>query len=407
MVRSAIACLLIIAASVAKAQPKEFVIQYINTYKALAISEMQRTGIPAAIKLAQGIHETDAGNSELVRKSNNHFGIKCKATWTGDKVYHDDDARGECFRSYASPQDSYMDHSNFLKGSPRYASLFALDPMDFEGWAYGLKKAGYATNIKYSQILIRIINEYHLQDYTLIALGKLKPEDEWLVKESTSSAPILSPAEVKIETTTGEADKAIAIDQTPNFPEGEFKINETRVVYARPGSSLLAIAQQYDVSLKRLMDFNEINEENVLVKGQLVYLQRKRKHGSQPYHTVLAGETVYDVAQAEGIRLENLMELNHLNRGMEPAAGEKLYLKETAPTRPLLADAKKLEMQLQSIVKNTSQQETSYTTHVVQTKETLYAISKKYGVPIEKLKQWNNLVSYDLRTGQELIIYKN
>ena len=407
MVRSAIACLLIIAANVANAQPKELVIQYINTYKVLAIAEMQRTGIPAAIKLAQGIHETDAGNSDLVRKSNNHFGIKCKATWTGNKVYHDDDARGECFRSYASPQDSYMDHSNFLKGSPRYASLFALDPTDYEGWAYGLKKAGYATNIKYSQILIRIINEYHLQDYTLIALGKLKPEDEWLVKESTSSTPIISPAEVKIETTTDEADKAIVIDQTPNFPEGEFKINETRVVYAKPGSSLLAIAQQYDVPLKRLLDFNEINEENVLVKGQLLYLQRKRKHGSQPFHTVQPGETVYDVAQAEGIRLENLMEYNHLNRGMEPAAGEKLYLKEDAPTRPLLADARRQEMQQQSIVKNTSQQETSYTTHVVQTKETLYAISKKYNVPVEKLKQWNNLVSYDLRTGQELIIYKN
>lgn len=410
MVRSALACLLIIATTFAKAQPKEFVIEYINTYKALAISEMQRTGIPAAIKLAQGIHETDAGNSELVRKSNNHFGIKCKSTWTGAKVYHDDDARGECFRSYTSPQDSYMDHSNFLKGSPRYASLFQLDPTDFEGWAYGLKKAGYATNIKYSQILIRIINEYHLQDYTMIALGRMKPEDEWLVKESIGSAPIITPAEVKLESTTDAADKAVVVEQTVNFPEGEFKINDTRVVYAKPGSSLLAIAQQYDVSLKRLMDFNEIREENVLVKGQLLYLQRKRRHGNQPFHTVQAGETVYDIAQAEGIRLENLLEYNHLSNGMQPAAGEKLYLKEAAPARPMLADARRQPQEMQSIVKNVSQpqqQEISYTTHVVQTKETLYAISKKYGVPIEKLKQWNNLVSYDLRTGQELIIYKN
>lgn len=407
MVRSAIACLLVMAATFANAQPKEFVIEYINTYKLLAISEMQRTGIPAAIKLAQGIHETDAGNSDLVRKSNNHFGIKCKSTWTGRKVYHDDDARGECFRSYGSPQDSYMDHSNFLKGSPRYASLFELDPTDYEGWAYGLKKAGYATNIKYSQILIRIINEYHLQDYTMIALGRMKPEDEWLVKESTGSSPIITPAELKIEATTDAADKVLVIEQTPNFPEGEFKINDTRVVYARSGTALLAIAQQYDVPLKRLMDFNEIKEENVLVKGQLLFLQRKRKHGSQPFHTVQAGETVYDIAQSEGLRLENLMEYNHLDNGMQPAAGEKLYLKETAPTRPLLADAKRLQEMQQSIVKNVSQQENSYTTHVVQTKETLYAISKKYGVPIDKLKQWNNLVSYDLRTGQELIIYKN
>jgi LysM repeat protein len=403
IVRSAIACLLIIATTFAKAQPRPIVIDYINTYKALAISEMQRTGIPAAIKLAQGIHETEAGSSDLVRKSNNHFGIKCKNTWTGDKVYHDDDARGECFRSYASAEDSYRDHSNFLKGSPRYSFLFELDPTDFEAWAYGLKKAGYATNIKYSQILIRIINDYHLQDYTLIAMGKMKPEDEWLAKE-TSSTPVILAKQVKIEATTDDVEKAIAIDQTPNFPEGEFRINDTRVVYAKPGSSLLGIAQQYDVSLKRLMDFNEIREENTLTKGQLVYLQRKRKHGSQPYHTVQAGETVYDVAQAEGIRLENLMELNHLGNGMQPAIGEKLYLKEEAPTRPLLAEAKQPESQP---VTKTVPQEASYTTHIVQTKETLFAISKKYGVPIEKLKQWNNLVSYDLKTGQELIIYKN
>ena len=386
IVRSAIACLLIIATTFAKAQPRAIVIDYINTYKSLAIAEEQRTGIPAAIKLAQGIHETEAGSSDLVRKSNNHFGIKCKSSWTGDKVYHDDDARGECFRSYASAEDSYRDHSNFLKGSTRYAFLFDLDPTDYEGWAYGLKKAGYATNIKYSQILIRIINDYHLQDYTLIAIGKMKPEDEWLAKE-TSSSPVILPEQVKIDATTDEGEKDIVIEQTPNFPEGEFKINDTRVVYAKPGSSLLGIAQQYDVSLKRLMDFNEMNEENILAKGQLIYLQRKRKHGSQPFHTVQAGETTYDVAQAEGVRLDNLLSLNHLSSSMQPAIGEKLYLKEEAPTRPLLAEAK--------------------TRHVVQTKETLFAISKKYGVPIEKLKQWNNLVSYDLKTGQELIIYKN
>jgi len=400
IVRSAIACLLIIATTFAKAQPRPIVIDYINTYKSLAIAEEQRTGIPAAIKLAQGIHETEAGSSDLVRKSNNHFGIKCKSTWTGDKVYHDDDARGECFRSYASAEDSYRDHSNFLKGSPRYAFLFELEPTDYEGWAYGLKKAGYATNIKYSQILIKIINDYHLQDYTLIAIGKMKPEDEWLAKE-TSTSPVILPEQVKIDATTDEGEKALVIAQTPDFPEGEFKINDTRVVYAKPGTSLLGIAQQYDVPLKRLMDFNEMNEENVLAKGQLVYLQRKRKHGSQPYHTVQAGETTYDVAQAEGIRLESLLQLNHLSNGMQPAIGEKLYLKEDAPTRPLLAEAKKAELP------KAAPQEPSYTMHVVQTKETLFAISKKYGVPIEKLKQWNNLVSYDLKTGQELIIYKN
>ncbi len=119
---------------------KTIIQDYINTYKDLAIEEMQRTGVPASIKLAQGIHETMAGTSDLVLKSNNHFGIKCKSNWTGESVTHDDDARGECFRKYDSPLDSYRDHSDFLKGSQRYASLFKLDPLDYADWAYGLKK---------------------------------------------------------------------------------------------------------------------------------------------------------------------------------------------------------------------------------------------------------------------------
>lgn len=405
MFRSAITCLLLIATLFTYAQPRPAVIDYINTYKSLAIAEMKRTGIPAAIKLAQGIHETDAGTSELVRKSNNHFGIKCKATWVGDKVYHDDDARGECFRSYGAPQDSYMDHSNFLKGSPRYAPLFELDPTDFEGWAYGLKKAGYATNIKYSQILIKIINEYHLQDYSLIALGKMKPEEEWLASQSN---PIILPEEVKADVTATIEEKAFAAEPpVPDFPQGEFKINDTKVVYAKSGTSLLSIAEQYDVSLKRLMDFNELQQENVLAKGQLIYLQRKRKKGDQEFHTVKPGETLYGICQLEGIRFESLLEYNHLYKGMEPAEGAKLYLKEPAPSRPLLAsEVQKPAASTTSIIRNASL-ENNYTTHVVQTKETLYAISKKYGVPVEKLKQWNNLDKYDLRTGQELIIYKN
>src|SRR5579871_5791991 len=144
------------------AQKPADIANYINAYKEVAINEMQRSGIPASIILAQGIHETEAGTSELVRKSNNHFGIKCKDTWTGSVVYHDDDERGECFRSYDKPEDSYKDHSDFLHASPRYAFLFKLDPMDYQGWAYGLKRAGYATNIRYSQILIKLIEDYKL-----------------------------------------------------------------------------------------------------------------------------------------------------------------------------------------------------------------------------------------------------
>ena len=384
--------------------PRPVVIDYIDTYKAIAISEMKRTGVPASITLAQGIHETEAGTSILVRKSNNHFGIKCKDYWTGGRVSHDDDAKGECFRSYTNAFESYMDHSDFIKNSARYSTLFKLDPTDYEGWAYGLRKAGYATNPKYASILIKIIDNYHLQDYTLIALGKLKPEEEWLATVKPDNSPILAEEpEVKNATTLIIEEPAIA------YPEGEFKINETRVVYARAGTSLLAIAEKYDIALKRLLDFNELNNEddNSLPSGQLIYLQRKRKTGANEFHLVMDGESLYDICQAEAIRLETLLEYNHLANGMQPAVGEKLYLRGNAPERPALLSARPASTNPSTTNTVSYPKEEVYTTHVVKTKETLYAISRKYNVPVEKLKEWNKLASYDLKKGQELIIYKN
>src|SRR5664279_3070424 len=141
--------------------------QYVAQYKDIAIREMKRMGVPAAISLAQGILETENGNSDLVKKSNNHFGIKCKSTWTAETVAHDDDAPGECFRAYKTAEDSYRDHSNFLRGSSRYAFLFRLDPRDYKAWAYGLRKAGYATNPHYPEILIKNIEDNNLEQYTL------------------------------------------------------------------------------------------------------------------------------------------------------------------------------------------------------------------------------------------------
>ena len=172
----------------ANAQKKELVTNYINTYKELAIEEMKRTGVPASITLAQGIHESGAGNSKLAAASNNHFGIKCKSNWKGETVKHDDDDKNECFRKYPSVIDSYKDHSDFLKNSPRYAFLFAIDPTDYTGWANGLRQAGYATNPKYPQALIKIIEEYNLQEYTTLAL----------TPSNTSTAPA-GPAVVKTD----------------------------------------------------------------------------------------------------------------------------------------------------------------------------------------------------------------
>ena len=138
--------------------------EYIEKYKDIAIEEMHRSGVPASITLAQGILETESGNSDLVQRSNNHFGIKCKSDWQGESVSHTDDAPNECFRKYSSARDSYADHSNFLKKSGRYSSLFNLAPTDYKGWAQGLKSAGYATNPRYPSILIGNIEKYQLNN---------------------------------------------------------------------------------------------------------------------------------------------------------------------------------------------------------------------------------------------------
>jgi hypothetical protein len=312
---------------------------YVNTYKGLAMAEMQRSGIPAAIILAQGLHETEAGTSELVKQSNNHFGIKCKDDWKGQVVYHDDDSRQECFRSYATAADSYRDHSDFLRRGSRYAFLFALDPADYEGWAYGLRKAGYATNIRYSQILIKLIKDYNLQQYSLIAMGKMKPSEEVVL--TMPGAPVPAPVVAAVDVPGRETKKepvtgVNAVPAAPEvaYPEGEFVINRTKVVYVQAGTSLLAIANQYDLSLPRLLEFNDMKEQDVLVKGQLIYLQRKRRTGSIEFHVVREGESVYDICQAEGIRLQDLLELNQLHPDLQPAAGERVYLQRSAPSRP-------------------------------------------------------------------------
>ncbi|MEO5500937.1 MAG: glucosaminidase domain-containing protein, partial [Ginsengibacter sp.] len=206
--------------------------QYVAAYKDLAIREMKRMGVPACITLAQGLLETEGGNSALLMRSNNHFGIKCKNNWTGDSVSHDDDAAGECFRVYKNAEDSYRDHSNFLKGSDRYAFLFKLNPADYKGWAYGLKKAGYATNPKYPQILITNIEKYNLQQYSLEALGEVPVFD---------ASKFASDPEIKL----------LVVDNENEIPPVNITltVNGSKAIQAHKGTSLLAIATHYDIPL--------------------------------------------------------------------------------------------------------------------------------------------------------------
>ena len=351
-------CLTLVLAANAQ---KEKAYSYIALYKEVAIAEMQRSGVPASITLAQGILESAYGESDLCKQSNNHFGIKCKTEWTGEKVYHDDDSRGECFRRYQTAAESYKDHSNFLRTRAWYAFLFKLDPTDFEGWAKGLKKAGYATEKDYPQKLMKVINDYNLNQYTLIALNKLPNNNQTLasntrkeeIYEDTTMAPELI---IKISTkqlqenqrksAEGVTDdsviiinqnatkKVVADKKKTNFPEGVFTINHSKVIYAKEGMSLLSLANQYDISLTKLLEFYDMAEEEILATDMLIFIEKKLTKGATDFHVVNANETLHDICQIEGVRLDKIADYNNIKKTMQPATGEKIYLRGNAPTIP-------------------------------------------------------------------------
>lgn len=368
--------------------------QYIDKYKDLAIREMKRMGVPAAITLAQGLLETENGNSDLVKKSNNHFGIKCKSSWTAEGVTHDDDAPGECFRSYKDAEASYRDHSNYLRGTDRYASLFTLDPADYKGWAKGLRKAGYASNPKYPDILIKNIEQYNLQQYSLEAAkdvpktetGKYEDDKEPPAeKPSGSNAPTSNNNEVNI---TGEG-------HAINY------INGNKYINAKKGMSLLAIATSADIDLSKLLAFNDLTEDGILKNDQIVFLQKKSKTGDKDFYMVQPQESLYDIAQKNGIQLKYLLTYNELTESSVMPAGKKLYLSPTAQTQQAVVikneAAATVAKKTVAVIKKT---------HAVQPKEGLYFIAKKYQVTVQQLRQWNNLTTDNLKIGQQLIVSK-
>lgn len=302
--------------------------QYIAMYKDIAIDEMKRSGIPASITLAQGVLETQSGNSWLVQNSNNHFGIKCKNNWTGQTVNYDDDARQECFRKYNTAADSYKDHSDFLKNNPRYSFLFQFQMEDYKSWAYGLKQAGYATSKTYPQQLIKVIEDYNLQQYT---------------KEGEGLAPRSAPSTgstTKPATTTGNANTAAA---DKPIPSGVFEINGRKVMYAQAGTALIQLANEKDIKLRNLVKYNDLANDDPLPKSNYIFLEKKGKSGKNDFHVVKQGETMYDISQAEGIQLRWLRRRNRMKEGEEPAASQRLALQGYANAKPELAKAAPVE----------------------------------------------------------------
>lgn len=286
--------------------------RYIDEFQYIAISEMERTGVPASIKLAQGILESNAGRSTLARKANNHFGIKCGGRWNGKKYYHkDDDYKNgklvkSCFRGYRDAEYSYLAHSDFLLENRRYNDLFELNPTNYKKWAKGLKKAGYATSKTYDKKLIRIIEEYDLNKF-----------------DNMASADVVAKAKTrtKIETDI-------------------FLINDAKMTYVKAGETPATIAQRTKTSIDRILKYNELitAANQPLVADSKIFIQEKRRNfrGKQKFHVVKTGETMYNISQSYGLCLDRLYKKNKMSNGTQPAIGESISVRGKNRKKPKL-----------------------------------------------------------------------
>jgi LysM repeat protein len=322
---------------------------YIQQYKDIAIEEMNRAGIPASITLAQGIHESGLGKSYLAVNTNNHFGIKCHENWTGKTFKYSDDAPDECFRAYDNPAQSYRDHSDFLRNRTRYAALFQLDKTDYKAWAYGLKKAGYATNPRYPEILIRTIEDFQLnlldQGQTPSYMNNTVP----VVVENVDGQEIIdidepghegiSNSEI-IETENENANMQEDLtDAEPVSADGEQKIvrvNRRKAVLIGDGETLELIGSILKIPTADLLAYNDISDPSVIKGGHLLFIQNKRRRNPEKTYAVKTGDNMWIISQEKGIQLNALLRHNRMVAGEEPAVAETIYLKGTAKVRPKL-----------------------------------------------------------------------
>jgi LysM repeat protein len=314
---------------------EERVLNYISQYKDWAMQEQMRVGIPASVTLAQGIYETGAGSSELATIANNHFGIKCKKAWTGETFAHTDDAPNECFRKYASAYQSYMDHSNYLSTEKRYQILFTYGVDDYKAWCRGLKQCGYATNPKYAQLIINVIEKYNLNLFTdSAAILFATPV---LDKNYNTHGPNVSSYEYQIINQIDTPETAIEEDadikdNLLNF-EGVTKVNNLNAFVARKGETLLEYAIRYNIRYQKLLDINDL-EDGPLPFSMYIYLEKKHLKGDHTYYIVKEHETLLQIAQTEGIQLKQLRLLNKISEDEEVVPGEKLNLKITIAKKP-------------------------------------------------------------------------
>lgn len=410
---SIVLCWMLVLPLVAMAQPKSnelkkyTIADYVKEYAPIAIAEMKRAKIPASITLAQGILESNFGNSELAREANNHFGIKCHKDWTGKGFYLDDDAKNECFRVYSNALMSFRDHSDFLTSRERYAFLFELKLDDYKSWAKGLQRAGYATNPQYANLLIRIIEEHDLAKYDQVKDGKNIFDEVEDVED--------------------------LVDKLPN---NIFVYNNVKTVIVHKGQTIEDIGNMYQVSPKKLIKYNDLEPNPELKVGARIYLQPKRRKGVDKIYEVKAGETMKSISQKQAIKLDKLYKKNLMVPGEEPAVGSTLCLWRKCKEKPELRTNEELKNNIiahieahqeevrqeyleqvkDSLAKNgqtlpvvkpadevvSSRKDPIY--HTVEASQTLFAISQQYQTKVDSIRKWNNLTSNNLTKGTMLIV---
>lgn len=300
---------------------------YINKYKDIAVEQMQAYRVPASITLAQGLLESGAGLSRLATKANNHFGIKCHNGWSGGTIYVDDDIKNDCFRAYSSARESFIDHSKFLQGN-RYKSLFSLSTTDYKGWARGLKACGYATNPQYAEKLIEIIELYKLYQFDTQTTYNASNVD--IAGEVKGILGRIKKTKGQTKAKDKKKTKKTKTEQLGRIVKNHaiYAYNNNTYIVAQRGETYRSVALDVNVSYKALARYNERDKNTVLAEGDIVYLQKKAKRAERKYkgflHTVMAGQSMYDISQLYGIRLSSLYRMNNLPDDYMPRVGDRL-----------------------------------------------------------------------------------
>lgn len=343
--------------------------EYIDSFKQAAMQEMRVHGVPASITLGQGILESASGNSKLSKECNNHFGIKCRKNWNGKFCLADDDAKDECFRGYETAIESYRDHSLFLKGSSRYAALFELNPTDYEGWANGLREAGYATNPAYGTILSNIIRKYRLTLFdSMVVLG------EEYFKGSTDQPEMI-------------------------------QINGVPAIGAKEGENPSEVAKKHRLGTWQIYRYNDLKEGEMINPGEILYLRPKKSSGSEETHILKKGETMRDISQQYAVKMKQLYRKNKMQPGQEPEVGEVIYLKDKRPSPPKLAAQTPKTNQIDALaVMNQKKKAVAENMHEVQKGETIEQIADKYHTSVLNLVRWNDLEIAEVKAGQILVL---